>query len=79
MEETTRGQFPTTDMVQIVRRAMGDEEGHMRRGPAIGLVERGAQLPKPDIFRMALRDRIAGKRYCGRGKCRHPCASCPSH
>jgi len=34
---------------------MCKKEGHMRRLPTVGLVQRGAQLPEPDIFRMALR------------------------
>ena len=51
----------------------------MGRLPTVGLVQRGAQLPKPDIFRMALRKRSAGNRdRCG-GKCRHLYASCPPH
>src|SRR5229473_6387960 len=58
---------------------MCKKEGHMGRLPTVGLVQRGAQLPEPDIFRMALRKRSSGNRdRCG-GKFRHPYALCPPH
>src|SRR6266404_5450101 len=61
-KEAARGQFPAANMVQVIRRTMGDQKCHMWRRPAVGFVERGAQLPEPDIFRMALRERRAGNR-----------------
>ena len=37
-KEAARGQFTAAYMVQIIRRTMGKDEGHMGRRSAVGLV-----------------------------------------
>src|SRR5947209_17437880 len=57
---------------------MGKDEGHMGRRPAVGLIQRGAQLSEPNVFRMALRETRAGNSHCGDGMCSDSYASCAS-
>src|ERR1700722_17553408 len=65
-------------MAQIIRGTMSDDKGHMGRGPCVRLVKRGAQLPKRNIFRMALGETSA-RNYHRRGKRRHTYESCRPH
>ena len=78
-EEAASRQFTAADVVQIICRAMGKDEGYMRRRPALGPVERGAQLAKANIFWVALGEASTASGRCGGRKYRDTGAWCPYH
>src|SRR5215471_4389480 len=78
-KEAARGQFTAAYVVQIIRRAMSEDEGDMGCRPAVGLVQRGAQLPEANIFRMALREASTASSHCGGCKYRNPWVWRPFH
>jgi hypothetical protein len=62
--EAARGKFAASDVVQVVRSAVSDHEGHVGCWSAIGFVQRGAQLAQADILRVSL-----GEAHDGQGQC----------
>src|SRR5215831_11097782 len=78
-KEAARGQFTAPDVVQIICGSMSKDKSHMRRRPAVGLIERRAQLPEADIFWMALRQTRAARDRCDGCESYESRACCTTH